>query len=186
MPDSRHVAWIKQQFRNRPDLEYQDLARHLGRAKPMVTHLLNGSRRIQAGELEKIEEFFGKKFDTDEADAPYIIPIGYKIGLAWYEDGNGPPSAMRNVASVIDPPIQGTQVAFELEINVPELNLSAGGIVIAVTIDKRVRLQPKMKVVYTRRRSGLVQYGIGDVARVAGDKMASPIAIVIETRQPVR
>lgn len=184
--DSRHIAWIKQQFRERPDLEQQDLAAHLGRAKPMVTHLLQGKRLIRADEWKKIEEFFGKKLDPDEADAPHTIAVEYRIGLAWYEDDKQAPLASRSVASVLSPSTPGIQLAFEAEVDIADLNLRSGGIVIAVAINKGTPMHPRMKIVYKRQRPGLVQYAVGEFGRVAGEKLGIPYAIIIETRQTVR
>lgn len=71
-----NVEWIRQQLKIR-DFSQRDLANAIGLTDAKMSNIMNGRRRITAGEADQIRRFFG--FTPPEEMNPSIAVVG-KVG----------------------------------------------------------------------------------------------------------
>lgn len=172
-----YVAWINDALKRKPHLSQAGLGRHLGRDRSVITMLLRRERAIKVEELDKIADYLGEPPPGHGMPMAAFAPCVGRIGTAWYEPGQAPPST-RRVAPVLERP-DLRQESYEVDARV--MDVPAGSILLVAPIDRNVSPRDGDLVVIRRTRAGLENVTLSR----AGDTTDEVIALVLEVRIPV-
>ncbi len=172
-----YVAWIEDVLKRKPHINQAGLARHLGRDRSVVTMILRRERALKPAEIDKISEYLGEPPPGHGLPMAEFAPAVGRIGTAWYEPGQAPPSN-RRVAPVLERP-DVRQEAYEVDARV--MDIPAGSVLIVAPLARNVVARDGDLVVVRRTRAGLENVTLSRV----GESKDEVLALVLEVRIPV-
>lgn len=172
--ESRYLLWLKKGL-SKPGKTQKGLARALGIDPMGVSRLVNGKRKLQIGELQKMSVYIGEQlpdFGRTIAATPAHISRGVmgRIGPAIWQDG---PADLGEVPGFEDRrfPIE-KQRSYIIDSSIPGYGISRGAYILAVPFAEYAHYAtPTSLCVIERTQGSLKNFTIGQ----AGEKPAAGV-----------
>jgi transcriptional regulator with XRE-family HTH domain len=174
--ESQYLKWLRNGL-SKPGKTQKGLARALGIDPMGVSRLVNGKRKFQIGELQKISVYLQEPLPeigravtltVENSPLPRGVKVMGRIGVGIWQEDN---ADLGDVASFGDRrfPVE-KQRSYTIDSNIPAFGLFRGAYLIAVPFkDYGHYATPTSLCIIERRQGGLKNFSIGR----AGEKPES-------------